>query len=34
VVAQFAGVGYELLPRNDKDIRLARPYHKDPCKSF
>ena len=34
VVAHFAGVGYELLPRNDKDIRLARPYHKDPCKSF
>ena len=31
VVGQFAGVGYELLPRTDKDIRRARPNHKIPC---
>jgi hypothetical protein len=31
VVGQFAGVGYELLPRTDKDIRRARPDHKIPC---
>ena len=31
VVGQFAGVGYELLPRTDRDIRRARPGHNKPC---
>ena len=32
VVSQFAGVGYELLPRTGKDIERARLGHKKPCR--
>ncbi|MGE4608997.1 MAG: hypothetical protein AAEJ52_19855 [Myxococcota bacterium] len=32
VVADFAGVGYELLPRTRKDIRRARPHKRNPCR--
>ncbi|MGA1373046.1 MAG: hypothetical protein ACO3Z6_15780 [Pseudomonadales bacterium] len=31
VVSEFAGVGYELLPRTRKDIRRARAGRKNPC---
>jgi hypothetical protein len=31
VVSQFAGVGYELLPRTRKDIKRARAGRKNPC---
>ncbi|MFP6639823.1 MAG: hypothetical protein VCC04_06250 [Myxococcota bacterium] len=31
VVAEFAGVGFELLPRTRHDIRRARPDTKNPC---
>ncbi|MEM8562270.1 MAG: hypothetical protein AAGF57_08555 [Pseudomonadota bacterium] len=34
VVALFAGVGYELLPRDDKDFRRAKPQRKNPCQGF
>ena len=32
VVAQFAGVGFELLPRTRGDIRRARPHKANPCR--
>jgi len=32
VVAAFAGVGFELLPRDRKDIRRANPKRKNPCR--
>jgi len=32
VVAQFAGVGFELLPRARDDIRRARPDKQNPCR--
>jgi hypothetical protein len=32
VVGQFAGVGYELLPRSGRDIRRARPDRDNPCR--
>ena len=31
VVAQFASVGFELLPRDSRDLRKARPDQVDPC---
>jgi len=31
VVAQFAAAGFEILPRNRRDIRRARPQRQDPC---
>lgn len=34
VVARFAGVGYELLPRDDKDFRRAKPQRNNPCEDF
>ena len=32
VVGQFAGVGFELLPRTTRDIRRARPKRRNPCR--
>jgi hypothetical protein len=32
VVGQFAGVGFELLPRTPRDIRQARPDRDNPCR--
>ena len=32
VVARFAGVGFELLPRTRKDFRKARPHRRNPCR--
>ena len=32
VVGQFAGVGFELLPRTTRDIRRARPHRDNPCR--
>ena len=32
VVGQFAGVGFELLPRTTRDIRQARPDRDNPCR--
>ena len=32
VVGQFAGVGFELLPRTTRDIRRARPDRDNPCR--
>ena len=32
VVGQFAGVGFELLPRVTRDIRRARPSRDNPCR--
>ncbi|MEM1153305.1 MAG: hypothetical protein AAGI44_04135 [Pseudomonadota bacterium] len=34
VVALFAGVGYELLPRSDRDFRRAKSERKNPCQGF
>ena len=31
VVAQFASVGFELLPRDSRDLREARPDSAEPC---
>ncbi|MDE0887797.1 MAG: hypothetical protein OSB70_19970 [Myxococcota bacterium] len=32
VIARFAGVGFELLPRTSDDLREARPDRENPCR--